>query len=85
MWQFPLLDFKYFEDPSDEFREQEGTLLPLWKFSYEKVKKLAITSITWSSRYMDLFAVGHGSCEYLVLNFDMDRNIHSEFSLTAVP
>lgn len=59
------MDFKYFEDPSDEFREQEGTLLPLWKFSFDKVKKLAVTSITWSPKYLDLFAVGHGSYDFL--------------------
>ncbi len=32
------LDFKYWEDASDEFRETEGTLLPLWKFAFEKAK-----------------------------------------------
>ena len=26
-------DFKYWEDQSDQFREGEGTLLPLWKVS----------------------------------------------------
>ena len=40
-------DFSYFEDASDEFRDQEGTLLPLWKFSYDKAKRLAVTSICW--------------------------------------
>jgi len=57
-----LIDFKYYEDGSDEFRDQEGTLLPLWKFSYDKVKKSAVTCLAWSPKYMDLFAVGHGSC-----------------------
>ena len=28
-------DFKYWEDQSDQFREGEGTLLPLWKFYNE--------------------------------------------------
>ena len=32
-----FLDFKYWEDASDEFRETEGTLLPLWKFAFERV------------------------------------------------
>ncbi|XP_013403907.1 dynein intermediate chain 2, ciliary isoform X2 [Lingula anatina] len=58
-------DFKYWEDVSDEYREQEGTLLPLWKFSYERAKKLAVTSICFSPRYKDLFAVGHGSYDFL--------------------
>lgn len=45
---FPLLDFKYFEDASDEYREQEGTLLPLWKFQYDKAKRLSVTALCWS-------------------------------------
>lgn len=56
-------DYRYWEDPSDEFREEEGTLLPLWKFSYEKTKKLNITDICFTN-YYDLFAVCYGSCEF---------------------
>ena len=34
-------DYKYFNDDADEFRENgQGTLLPLWKFSYELTNKL---------------------------------------------
>ncbi|KAA0189151.1 Dynein intermediate chain [Fasciolopsis buskii] len=58
-------DFRYYEDPSDEFREQHGTLLPLWMFTFEKAKKLAVTALCWSPRYSDLFAVGHGSYDFL--------------------
>jgi dynein intermediate chain 1, axonemal len=33
-------DFKYWEDKSDEYRtDGEGTLLPLWRFASEKVKR----------------------------------------------
>jgi len=56
-------DFKYYEDDADEFREQEGTLLPLWKFTYEKSKKLSVTSLAWNRKYVDLFAVAYGSCK----------------------
>ncbi|XP_033108789.1 dynein intermediate chain 2, ciliary-like [Anneissia japonica] len=58
-------DFKYWEDVSDEYRDQEGTLLPLWKFSYDKAKRLAVTSLCWNPRYKDLFAVGHGSYDFM--------------------
>ncbi|XP_069476179.1 dynein axonemal intermediate chain 1 [Ambystoma mexicanum] len=58
-------DFKYFEDASDEFRDQEGTLLPLWKFQHEKSKGLAVTALCWSQRYKDLFAAGHGSYDFM--------------------
>ncbi|KAL4609485.1 dynein intermediate chain 1, axonemal-like [Arapaima gigas] len=57
-------DFKYFEDASDEFRDQEGTLLPLWKFQYDKVKGLAVTSLCWNQWYNDLLAVGLGSYDF---------------------
>ncbi|XP_030114067.4 dynein axonemal intermediate chain 1 isoform X2 [Taeniopygia guttata] len=58
-------DFKYFEDASDEFRGQKGTLLPLWKFQYEKTKKLAVTALSWNPKYKDLFAVGYGSYDFM--------------------
>ncbi|CAH8517153.1 unnamed protein product [Heterobilharzia americana] len=58
-------DFKYYEDQSDEFRDNQGTLLPLWLFTFEKAKKLAVTSLCWSPQYNDLFTVGHGSYDFL--------------------
>ena len=59
-------DFKYWEDASDEFRETEGTLLPLWKFIFEKAKKLEITGLCWNRAYKDLFAASYGSCKYAI-------------------
>lgn len=56
-----LLDYRYWDDPSDEFKEGEGSLLPLWKFSYEKAKKHDITDMCFNSRYYDLFAIAFGS------------------------
>lgn len=58
-----FLDFKYYEDPADEFRDQEGTMLPLWKFSYDKARKLSVTALSWNKRYPDMFAVACGSCK----------------------
>ncbi|XP_055077820.1 dynein, axonemal, intermediate chain 1, paralog 2 [Periophthalmus magnuspinnatus] len=58
-----LQDFKYFEDPADEGR-QEGTLLPLWKFQFDKAKKLSVTALCWNKKYPDLFAVGMGSYKF---------------------
>ncbi|CAL8336258.1 unnamed protein product [Merluccius merluccius] len=57
-------DFKYFEDASDELREQEGTLLPLWKFQYDRAKRLSVTALCWNKNYPDLFAVGMGSYDF---------------------
>lgn len=58
-----LTDYRYYEDPSDEFREEEGTLLPLWKFAYEKTKKMNVTDMCFNTLYYDLFAVCFGSRE----------------------
>mmetsp|Transcript_89499 Transcript_89499/g.231030 ORF Transcript_89499/g.231030 Transcript_89499/m.231030 type:complete len:665 (+) Transcript_89499:111-2105(+) len=58
-------DFKYWEDRSDEFRDGEGTLLPLWRFSSEKAKRKQVTAIKWNPRYNDLCAVGFGSYDFL--------------------
>merc|ERR1711981_1277448 len=57
-------DYKYWEDRSDEFREGDGTLLPLWRFSSEKAKRKQVTSIKWNPRYTDLCAVGFGSYDF---------------------
>ncbi|XP_077384790.1 dynein, axonemal, intermediate chain 1, paralog 2 [Festucalex cinctus] len=57
-------DFKYFEDAADEFREQEGSLLPLWKFQYEKAKLMCVTALCWNEKYPDLFGVGLGSYDF---------------------
>lgn len=56
-------DYRYYEDPSDEYRNEEGTLLPLWKFSYERTKKNSVTDISWNPQYYDLFAVTFGTCK----------------------
>eukprot|EP00439_Symbiodinium_sp_Y106_P035699 s966_g4.t1 len=52
-------------DRSDEFRDGEGTLLPLWRFSSEKAKKKQVTCIKWNPRYNDLCAVGFGSYDFM--------------------
>ncbi|XP_066144066.1 dynein intermediate chain 2, ciliary [Euwallacea fornicatus] len=58
-------DYRYWDDPSDEFREEEGTLLPLWKFTYEKTKKNTVTDLEWNPYYYDLFQVCFGFFDFL--------------------
>uniref|UniRef100_A0A8D8ZV91 peptidylprolyl isomerase n=1 Tax=Cacopsylla melanoneura TaxID=428564 RepID=A0A8D8ZV91_9HEMI len=58
-------DFRYYEDISDEFRDGEGTLLPLWKFSYENTKKYQVTFLKWHPHYYDLFGISFGSFDFL--------------------
>ncbi|XP_035219792.1 dynein intermediate chain 1, axonemal-like isoform X2 [Stegodyphus dumicola] len=52
------LDFRYYDNPNDEFCPGFGSLLPLWNFSCRAVKDMTVTSISWNSSYLDLFAVG---------------------------
>ncbi|XP_043284310.1 dynein intermediate chain 2, ciliary isoform X2 [Venturia canescens] len=57
-------DYRYWNDPSDEFKDGEGSLLPLWKFQYEKTKKHDVTDMCFNSRYYDLFAVSFGTMSF---------------------
>ena len=61
----PFSDFRFYDDAADEFKENEGTLLPLWKFTFEKAGKLENTALCWNPAYSDLFAASFGSCEFL--------------------
>lgn len=58
-------DFKFWEDPSDSFRENLGTCLPLWKFEDARTKRKMVTAIAWNPGYPDLFAVGYGSYDFM--------------------
>ena len=60
---FSFLDFRFYEDSADGFKENEGTLLPLWVFSY--ANDYEVTSLCWNTAYDDLFATSYGSCKYL--------------------
>ncbi|XP_034519932.1 dynein intermediate chain 1, axonemal isoform X3 [Ailuropoda melanoleuca] len=82
-------DFKYYEDAADEYRDQEGTLLPLWKFQNDKAKRLAVTALCWNPKYNDLFAVGHGSYDFmkqgrgLLLLYSMKNPSFPEFIFSS--
>ena len=38
-------DFRFWEDQSDEYKEAEGSLLPLWRFSFEPARDLEVSYI----------------------------------------
>ena len=56
-------DFRYWDDETDTTRDKEGTLLPLWEFTSEKIKNLEVTGICWNPTHNDLFGVSFGSCK----------------------
>ena len=78
-------DFKYWEDASDAFREGEGSLLPLWRFSTERAKRKQVTALEWNPRYPDLFAVGYGSYDFMrqgagmICCYSLKNTSHPEF------
>ena len=67
-------DYRFYEDPADEFKDGEGTLLPLWTFKYvdpdleesfdNKTQRLQVTDLQWNPKYGDLFAVSYGSYDF---------------------
>ena len=60
-------DFKFYEDPADEFKEHEGTLLPLWEFVYPENTRQEVTALAWSTKYPDIFVAGFGSCKIIII------------------
>nr|XP_042900435.1 dynein axonemal intermediate chain 1-like [Parasteatoda tepidariorum] len=56
------IDFSFYDTPADEFKDKGmGSLLALWKFSYQPMKGLSITSLSWNSQYPDMFAAAFGA------------------------
>ena len=39
-------DYRFYEDPADEYKDGEGTLLPLWTFKGRLRKKIEF-SLSW--------------------------------------
>ena len=60
-------DFRFWEDQSDEFKDTEGSLLPLWRFNLSSevgCEDLEVTGLCWNPVYSDLFAVSYGSYDF---------------------
>ncbi|XP_013137600.1 PREDICTED: dynein intermediate chain 2, ciliary [Papilio polytes] len=57
-------DYRYWDDPSDEFREGMGSLLPLWRVQFEPMRSHAVCDMQWNPHYQDLFAVAYGSLDF---------------------
>lgn len=57
-------DLHFFVDDADSLRDQ-GSLLPLWRFVYQKTAKKQVTCVRWNPKYPDMFAVSFGSYEFL--------------------
>jgi dynein intermediate chain 1 len=82
-------DFKFWEDESDKYRNGEGTLLPLWRFSTDRTKKKQVTALSWNGAHPDLFAVGYGSYDFLrqgtglICCFSLKNTAHPEYTFST--
>jgi dynein intermediate chain 1 len=82
-------DFKYWEDASDSYRNGEGSLLPLWRFSTERTKRKQVTTLCWNPSYPDLFAVAYGSYDFMrqghgiVCCFSLKNTSHPEYMFST--
>lgn len=82
-------DFKYWEDQSDFYRNGEGSLLPLWRFSTERTKRKQVTTLCWNPSYPDLFAVAYGSYDFMrqgsgiVCCFSLKNTSHPEYMFST--
>lgn len=83
-------DYKYYEDTTEDTESRNyGSVLPLWRFSTERSRKKHVTSICWNPKYMDLFAVGYGSYDFLKQNtgliccFTIKNPTHPEFQFST--
>merc|ERR1711871_1376480 len=82
-------DFKFWEDASDQFREGEGSLLPLWRFSTDKSKRKQVTALCWNPAFPDLFGVGFGSYDFMrqgtgmICCYSLKNTSHPEYSFTT--
>jgi len=59
------LDYKYWEDEADAYKDDGGTLLPLWKFTHDRTRRRHVTCVAWHRQYVDLFAASFGSFDFL--------------------
>ncbi|GBO22300.1 hypothetical protein AVEN_206163-1, partial [Araneus ventricosus] len=68
------IDFSFYDTPSDEFKDKGlGSLLALWKFSYQPMKGTPVTGMSWNNFYPDMFAVAFGTCECPCLHFFLSQ------------
>lgn len=84
-------DYKYYFTEHSDYVEvnNEGTIMPLWRFYSEKQRKKHVTSICWNPKYKDLFALGLGSYEFmrqkmgLVCLYSIKNTNHPEYSFNT--
>lgn len=58
-------EYRYlYADIASPKSENDQEMCPLWRFSHPQSKRDAVTALSWSPRYADLFAVGFGTFDF---------------------
>jgi len=82
-------DFKFWEDLSDNYREGEGSFLPLWRFTSDRTKHKHVTGICWHPFFPDMFAVSFGSYNFmhqstgLIYCYSLKNSSYPEFTFST--
>ncbi|KAG9393936.1 WD domain, G-beta repeat [Carpediemonas membranifera] len=76
-----IADYKFFENPADAKDRSRGSMLPLWKFKYDRASSKAVTDVAWHPEHPDLFAVAYGTRAFL-LEGAHPQSFIAVFSLT---
>eukprot|EP00658_Telonema_sp_P-2_P076548 TRINITY_DN6722_c0_g1_i2.p1 TRINITY_DN6722_c0_g1~~TRINITY_DN6722_c0_g1_i2.p1 ORF type:complete len:650 (-),score=214.82 TRINITY_DN6722_c0_g1_i2:158-2107(-) len=83
------MDYKYWNDDADAYKEGEGSLLPLWKFYNDRARRKHVTALSWNSHYPDMFAAGYGSYDFLkqgaglICCFTLKNPSHPEYCFST--
>jgi dynein intermediate chain 1 len=83
------MDYKYWNDDADQYKEGEGSLLPLWKFYTDRARRKHVTAMCWNKHYPDMFAAGYGSYDFLkqgsglICCFTLKNPSHPEYCFST--
>jgi len=83
------MDYKYWNDDADAYKEGEGSLLPLWKFYNDRARRKHVTALCWNTHYPDMFAAGYGSYDFLkqgsglICCFTLKNPSHPEYCFST--
>jgi len=83
------MDYKYWNDDADAYKEGEGSLLPLWKFYNDRARRKHVTAMCWNKHYPDMFAAGYGSYDFLkqgsglICCFTLKNPSHPEYCFST--
>lgn len=80
MYEEITADFKYWEDASDAFRQGEGSLLPLWRFTSDKARRRQVRA-----RLPGVCGAWRGAAQRLTVSIGINGSWIAAVPARAVP